>query len=93
MKDGGPAVRPFPFKDVAILVVDECSLVAVSNLSFLLYILTKHAKLKRIIFLGDIQQLPSIEAGTFVQVFMFRPLEHVLLAALIIHFVVCWPVI
>ena len=69
MKDGGPAVRPFPFKDVAILVVDECSLVAVSNLSFLLYILTKHAKLKRIIFLGDIQQLPSIEAGMYVEVF------------------------
>lgn len=63
MRDGGPAVRPFPFKEAAILVVDECSLVAVSNLSFLLYILTEHAKLQRIIFLGDIQQLPSIEPG------------------------------
>ena len=54
---------PFPFTEVAILVVDECSLVAVNNLSFLLDILRKHSNLQRIILLGDLQQLPSIEPG------------------------------
>ena len=60
--------QPFPFEDVTILVVDECSLVGVANLEFLLSILINNAKLERIIFLGDILQLPSIEPGT-VQLF------------------------
>ncbi|XP_067947525.1 DNA helicase B-like [Watersipora subatra] len=62
-----PAPRsPFPFKDVAILVVDECSLVAVNNFSFLLHILKSHGQLQKIILLGDLLQLPSIEPGNFL---------------------------
>ncbi|KAL4233669.1 hypothetical protein ACF0H5_008351 [Mactra antiquata] len=57
---------PWRHKDVNVLVVDECSLVSVSTFSFLIELLMEHAKLRRIVLLGDIRQLPSIEPGNFL---------------------------
>ena len=55
--------EPFRFDSVEVLVVDEASLVAVTTLSFVLWILSE--RLKKIVILGDINQLPSIESGYF----------------------------
>lgn len=54
------------FCSKSILVVDECSLVSVKTFSTLLKILMENARLSRIILLGDIRQLPSIEPGNFL---------------------------
>jgi DNA helicase B len=54
------------FKSVKILVVDECSMVAVSTFSTLLTTLMENSKLRRIVLLGDVRQLPSIESGNFL---------------------------
>ena len=54
-------------KDVNVLVVDECSLVSVSTMAFLLELLLKNSKLRRVVLLGDIRQLPSIEPGNFLK--------------------------
>lgn len=53
-------------KDVNTLVVDECSLVAVTTFAFLIELLIDHAELRRIVLLGDVRQLPSIEPGNFL---------------------------
>ena len=57
---------PWKHKDVNTLVVDECSLVSVSTFSFLIELLQEHAQLRKIILLGDVRQLPSIEPGNFL---------------------------
>lgn len=49
-----------------ILVVDECSLVSLRTFATLLNILLEHAKLSKLILLGDVRQLPSIEPGNFL---------------------------
>jgi len=56
----------FRFSDVRALVVDESSLVAVTTFSKLVAALTKSVKtssLRKVVILGDIHQLPSIEPG------------------------------
>ena len=53
-------------KDVNTLVVDECSLVAVTTFAFLIQLLIENANLRRIVLLGDVRQLPSIEPGNFL---------------------------
>ena len=53
-------------KDINILVVDECSLVSVTTFSRLLDILLRSSRLRHIVLLGDIRQLPSIEPGNFL---------------------------
>ena len=60
-----PAVG-WKHKDVNTLVVDECSLVAVTTFAFLIEVLIQEAKLRRIVLLGDVRQLPSIEPGNFL---------------------------
>lgn len=57
---------PWKHENVNTLVVDECSLVSVSTFSFLIELLLEHAQLKRIVLLGDVRQLPSIEPGNFL---------------------------
>ena len=54
------------FKDVRVLICDECSLISVRLFSMLSGILLRHAKLSQIILLGDVNQLPSIEPGNFL---------------------------
>ena len=54
------------FRHVKTLVVDECSMVAVSTFSTLLTTLLENAKLRKIVLLGDVRQLPSIEPGNFL---------------------------
>ncbi|XP_041462790.1 uncharacterized protein LOC121413878 isoform X2 [Lytechinus variegatus] len=56
----------FIYRKVEILVVDECSLVPISVLSGVLSALLRHS-LKKVIFLGDPHQLPSIDPGNFLQ--------------------------
>ena len=57
---------PWKHEDVNTLVVDECSLVSVSTFSFLIELLQENAKLRKVILLGDVRQLPSIEPGNFL---------------------------
>ncbi|XP_048240123.1 DNA helicase B-like [Haliotis rufescens] len=52
--------------DKEMLVVDECSLVSVGTFATVLNILLKECHLKKIILLGDVRQLPSIEPGNFL---------------------------
>eukprot|EP00057_Strongylocentrotus_purpuratus_P011942 XP_011666416.1 PREDICTED: uncharacterized protein LOC594069 isoform X1 [Strongylocentrotus purpuratus] len=56
----------FIYDKVEILVVDECSLVPISILSEVLSTLLGHS-LKKVIFLGDPHQLPSIDPGNFLK--------------------------
>lgn len=56
----------FIYDKVEILVVDECSLVPISILSEVLSTLLGYS-LKKVIFLGDPHQLPSIDPGNFLK--------------------------
>ncbi|XP_055506783.1 LOW QUALITY PROTEIN: DNA helicase B-like [Leucoraja erinacea] len=58
-----PKVFDWMFSEVQVLIVDEGSLVSVKTLSTVLKSLMKYANLKKLIILGDIRQLPSIEPG------------------------------
>ncbi|XP_041351751.1 DNA helicase B-like [Gigantopelta aegis] len=49
-----------------VLVVDECSLVSVGTFATVLNILLSQCQLSKIVLLGDIRQLPSIEPGNFL---------------------------
>ncbi|KAK1166761.1 DNA helicase B isoform X1 [Acipenser oxyrinchus oxyrinchus] len=51
------------FNAVQIFVVDEGSLVSVQILYSVLSMLMKHAQLRKLVILGDVRQLPSIEPG------------------------------
>ncbi|KAH9519461.1 hypothetical protein Btru_002725 [Bulinus truncatus] len=55
------------YSKVKILVVDECSLVSVRLFSTVVNILLNEASLQKIILLGDVRQLPSIEPGEFLK--------------------------
>uniref|UniRef100_A0A8C2A5Z2 Helicase (DNA) B n=1 Tax=Cyprinus carpio TaxID=7962 RepID=A0A8C2A5Z2_CYPCA len=62
-KEENANLQEWKFSKVRVLVVDEGSLVSVQILHSILSLLTKHAELKKFIFLGDVRQLPSIEPG------------------------------
>ncbi|XP_074869567.1 DNA helicase B isoform X2 [Carettochelys insculpta] len=57
---------PWKFSTVTVLVVDEGSLVPVQVLSSVLKLLCDHAQLAKLIILGDIRQLPSIDPGNML---------------------------
>ncbi|XP_037369943.1 DNA helicase B [Talpa occidentalis] len=59
--------RPWKFSSVRVLVVDEGSLVSVQVFKSVLDLLCEHAKLSKLIILGDIRQLPSIEPGNLLK--------------------------
>ncbi|XP_056430203.1 DNA helicase B [Hyla sarda] len=64
------AGTPWKFSKVEALVVDEASLVSVRMFSAVLKLLYCHAKLEKLVILGDVRQLPSIEPGnTLADVF------------------------
>nr|KAG5699388.1 hypothetical protein BaRGS_008296 [Batillaria attramentaria] len=54
------------FAATEVLVVDECSLAALRLVATLLNILVEHSQLRKVILLGDVRQLPSIDAGNFL---------------------------
>ncbi|XP_034983812.2 DNA helicase B isoform X1 [Zootoca vivipara] len=58
--------NPWKFSSVNVLVVDEGSMVPVRMLSRVLRLLLDHARLAKIIILGDVRQLPSIEPGNML---------------------------
>ncbi|XP_053410770.1 DNA helicase B isoform X2 [Nycticebus coucang] len=59
--------KPWRFSSVRVLVVDEGSLVSVGIFKSVLNLLCEHSKLKKLIVLGDIRQLPSIEPGNLLK--------------------------
>ncbi|MEJ1277247.1 helicase (DNA) B [Cricetulus griseus] len=59
--------EPWKFSTVRVLVVDEGSLVSVGIFKSVLKILCEHTKLSKLVILGDIRQLPSIEPGNMLQ--------------------------
>ncbi|XP_003798584.1 DNA helicase B isoform X2 [Otolemur garnettii] len=59
--------KPWRFSSVSVLVVDEGSLVSVGIFKSVLNLLCEHSKLKKLIILGDIRQLPSIEPGNLLK--------------------------
>ncbi|XP_061495787.1 LOW QUALITY PROTEIN: DNA helicase B [Rhineura floridana] len=63
-ESGSP--RPWKFSAVNVLVVDEGSMVPVRMLSCVLQLLLHHAKLAKLVILGDVRQLPSIEPGNML---------------------------
>ncbi|XP_053319644.1 DNA helicase B [Spea bombifrons] len=54
------------YSKVEVLVVDEGSLVSVHILSTALKLLYNHGKLAKLIILGDVRQLPSIQPGNLL---------------------------
>ncbi|XP_036375605.1 DNA helicase B [Megalops cyprinoides] len=62
-KDENGAPEKWKFASVRVLVVDEGSLVCVQILSSILSMLTEYARLQKLVFLGDVRQLPSIAPG------------------------------
>ncbi|GAB1295609.1 DNA helicase B [Apodemus speciosus] len=59
--------KPWKFSTVRVLVVDEGSLVSVGIFKSVLKLLCEHSKLSKLVILGDIRQLPSIEPGNMLQ--------------------------
>ncbi|XP_068937081.1 DNA helicase B isoform X2 [Petaurus breviceps papuanus] len=57
---------PWKFSSVKVLVVDEGSLVCIAIFRSVLNLLRKHARLVKLVILGDIRQLPSIEPGNLL---------------------------
>ncbi|VTJ65305.1 Hypothetical predicted protein [Marmota monax] len=58
---------PWKFSSVRVLVVDEGSLVSVGIFKSVLKLLCEHSKLSKLIILGDVRQLPSIEPGNLLK--------------------------
>nr|XP_020007114.1 DNA helicase B [Castor canadensis] len=58
---------PWKFSSVKVLVVDEGSLVSVGIFKSVLKLLCEHSRLAKLIILGDIRQLPSIEPGNMLK--------------------------
>uniref|UniRef100_V9K8Y7 DNA helicase B n=1 Tax=Callorhinchus milii TaxID=7868 RepID=V9K8Y7_CALMI len=54
------------FSQVNVLIIDEGSLVSVQVLSSVLRMLMEYALLQKLIILGDVRQLPSIEPGNML---------------------------
>ncbi|XP_007940937.1 DNA helicase B [Orycteropus afer afer] len=59
--------KPWKFSSIRVLVVDEGSLVSVGIFRSVLNLLCEHSKLSKLIILGDIRQLPSIEPGNLLK--------------------------
>ncbi|XP_043821593.1 DNA helicase B [Dromiciops gliroides] len=57
---------PWKFSSVRVLVVDEGSLVCIAVFRSIVNLLRKHAKLVKLVILGDVRQLPSIEPGNLL---------------------------
>ncbi|XP_006886161.1 PREDICTED: DNA helicase B [Elephantulus edwardii] len=59
--------KPWKFSSVRVLVVDEGSLVSVGIFKSVLNLLCEHSRLSKLIVLGDVRQLPSIEPGNVLK--------------------------
>ncbi|CAB4054621.1 HELB [Lepeophtheirus salmonis] len=57
---------PWKYATIKVIVVDECSMVGMCLFSHILNILYKDAELKKVILLGDVLQLPSIDPGSLM---------------------------
>ncbi len=61
------AKKQWHFHEVNVWVVDECSLVSVKPFCTLMGMLKWNASIKKLVLLGDIHQLPSVEPGNFLE--------------------------
>ncbi|KAM8971976.1 DNA helicase B [Pelodytes ibericus] len=61
-----PQKKEWKFSRVEVLVVDEGSLVSVHILSTALRLLSDYGKLAKLVILGDVRQLPSIQPGNLL---------------------------
>jgi len=57
------AEEKWKFSEVEVLIADECSLISVQTFAAVLDLLLTSAKLRKLVLIGDIKQLPSIEPG------------------------------
>lgn len=58
---------PWKFAQVRVVAIDETSMVSPELLSSFLDCLMKECKMEKLIFLGDIDQLPSIQPGNLME--------------------------
>ena len=58
---------PWKFSAVRIVAVDECSMVSIEVIQWLLRYMLEGSKLTKVVLLGDHQQLPSVEPGNFME--------------------------
>ena len=65
--EGGTTVGEWKFAQTRICAVDECSMVSVVLFSSLIECLQKASCLTKIVLLGDVLQLPSIDPGNFME--------------------------
>ncbi|XP_006813110.1 DNA helicase B-like, partial [Saccoglossus kowalevskii] len=65
-KDEYGKPKDWKYSNVHALIVDESSMVSVQVFSTVLKFLMEYSKLEKIVFLGDINQLPSIDPGNFL---------------------------
>ena len=74
-KDGSTVVSEWKFAETRICAVDECSMVSVVLFSSLIECLQKASCLTKVVLLGDVLQLPSIDPGNFMEDLFnaFRP--------------------
>ena len=72
---GGTSVGEWKFAETRVCAVDECSMVSVVLFSSLIECLQKASCLTKIVLLGDVLQLPSIDPGNFMEDLFnaFRP--------------------
>lgn len=60
-------ITPWKFSAVKVVAVDECSMVAIETIQWLLKYLLEGSELSKVVLLGDHQQLPSVEPGNFME--------------------------
>ncbi|ESO84829.1 hypothetical protein LOTGIDRAFT_236059 [Lottia gigantea] len=65
-KEIDPEMPVWKYENKSVLVVDECSLVSVKTIATVMNNLRRQARLKKVILLGDVRQLPSVEPGNFL---------------------------
>ena len=73
--EAGTVIGEWKFAQTRICAVDECSMVSVVLFSSLIECLQKASCLTKIVLLGDVLQLPSIDPGNFMEDLFnaFRP--------------------
>ena len=58
---------PWKFSPVRVCAVDECSMVSIEVIQWLLKYLIEESSIQKIVLLGDHLQLPSVEPGNFME--------------------------
>jgi hypothetical protein len=73
---------PWKYSYIQVIAVDECSMVSVELFHMFLKYMFQEAKLIKIILLGDLYQLPSIDPGNFMEDLFYALKPHGFVAEL-----------